>query len=227
VTDGERASLPLFPLATVLFPGLVLPLHVFEDRYRALVRMLLQRPDPTQRVFGVVAIRRGWEVGESSASLTLYDVGCTAELRDVIERPDGSYDIVTVGRRRFAITEVLPGETPYLRAAVDYLPEQPGPPGEGESIAPRVLATFRAYLRALRQDAADEQLPEDPLVLSHVVAATASLRTEDRQALLAIPETAARLREELRLLHREIGLFTRVRAVPATLADLKARPGPN
>src|SRR5574338_280157 len=171
VTDGERATLPLFPLATVLFPGLVLPLHVFEDRYRALIRTLLQRPEPAQRVFGVVAIRQGWEVGDSSASLTLYDVGCTAEIRQVAERPDGSYDLVTVGRRRYAITEVLPTGAPYLHAAVDFLPEQPGPPGEADSIGPRVLATFRAYLRALRQDAADEQLPEDPLVLSHVVAA--------------------------------------------------------
>jgi Lon protease-like protein len=226
-TDGDHATLPLFPLTTVLFPGLVLPLHVFEDRYRSLVRSLLQRPTPAERLFGVVAIRHGWEVGENSASVTLYDVGCTAEIREVKQRPDGSFDIVTVGRRRYAISEVLSAGTPYLQAAVDFLPERPGPPGDADSIGPRVLSTFRAYLRVLRQDAADEQLPEDPLVLSHVVAATASLRTEDRQALLAAPDTASRLREELRLLHREIGLLSKVRAVPASLADLGVQPSPN
>ena len=56
------SALPLFPLGTVLFPGLVLPLHIFEERYRELVRTLLERPEPTDRTFGVVAIRRGWEV---------------------------------------------------------------------------------------------------------------------------------------------------------------------
>jgi Uncharacterized protein, similar to the N-terminal domain of Lon protease len=227
MTSTERTVLPLFPLGTVLFPGLVLPLHIFEQRYRELVRSLLDRPDQ-ERVFGVVAIRRGWEVGQPADEVDTYDVGCTAEIRKVTENPDGTYAIVTVGRRRFAITERIAATTPYAQAAVTYLPESPGPEGAADELGPRVLATFRSYLRAYRSAAAgQEQLPDDPLVLSHLVAATASLSVPDRQALLAAPDTASRLREELRLLNREISLWRRVKAVPARLSDLPVRPGPN
>jgi Lon protease-like protein len=221
------SALPLFPLGTVLFPGLVLPLHIFEERYRELIRTLLRRSEPNERAFGVVAIRRGWEVEHSSDTVSLYDVGCTAEIREVTEHPDGTFDIVTVGRRRYSITEMLPTGTPYLRAQVSYLPEQPGPAGDADQLGPRVIAAFRAYLRAVRLDASDEQLPDDPQVLSHLVAATASLSLADRQTLLATPDTATRLRKELVLLHREIGLLSQVRAVPVSLSDLQVRPGPN
>jgi hypothetical protein len=110
---------------------------------------------------------------------------------------------------------------------VSYLPEQPGPAGDADQLGPRVIAAFRAYLHAVRLDTADEQLPDDPLVLSHLVAATASLSLAERQTLLATPDTATRLRKELVLLHREIGLLSQVRAVPVSLSDLPVRPGPN
>jgi hypothetical protein len=236
VTEAERTVLPLFPLGTVLFPGLVLPLRVFEERYRELVRTLMQRPDPADRTFGVVAIRQGWEVAQATTEVDLYDVGCTAEIREVTEHSDGTYDIVTVGRSRYAIAELVAASTPYAQAAVTLLPEMPGADGEADALGPRVLAAFRAYLRAFRAGADpltgagaadEEQLPEDTLVLSHLVAATASLRLADRQALLAAPDTATRLRDELRLLRHETSLITRIRAVPANLSDLPIRPGPN
>lgn len=224
MTIPERAVLPLFPLGTVLFPGLVLPLRVFEERYRALVRTLLQRPETAQRTFGVVAIRHGFEVGQADPQL--YDVGCTAEVRDVTEHRDGSFDLVTVGRRRYAIASLVPATTPYAQASVTFLPEADGT--GADALAPRVLAALRRYLGILRDEpAATEQLPEDPLVLSHVVAATAALSLADRQALLAAADTATRLREELRLLQRECALLSRLRAVPAGPADLSVRPSPN
>jgi Lon protease-like protein len=221
--------LPLFPLGSVLFPGLVLPLHVFEERYRSLVRHIMDLPDGSSREFGVVAIKRGREVAMSADSLTLFDVGCTAQVRQITARADGGFDLVTVGHRRFEIDHMLPAETPYLVAAVRYLPEANGAAGEAEYLAPRVLAAFRAYLRLVRTDAAavGEQLPEEPLVLSHLVAATASLTVADRQDLLAITDTAARLRAELALLHREVTLLRQVRAVPAAWSELSARPGVN
>ena len=238
MTEPERSVLPLFPLGTVLFPGLVLPLRIFEERYRELVRSLMEEPDAGRRVFGVVAIRRGWEVSQRADELDLYEVGCTAQVRTVNEHPDGSFDIVTVGRRRFTIHELVDGPTHYARASVTLLPEPAGEDGEADALGPRVLARFRAYLRAFRAGSAtgendstahieEEQLPDDPLRLSHLVAATASLSVADRQALLAAPDTATRLREELRLLQLETWLLTQIRAVPATLADLTVRPGPN
>jgi Lon protease-like protein len=228
--------LPVFPLGTVLFPGLVLPLHIFEERYRELVRHLVSLPDGTPREFGVVAIRRGWETlptagpaSPSSEDLSLHEVGCTAELRQVNELPDGRYDIVTVGRRRFRIIDVDTDSTPYLTANVEWLPEPAGEEEIADLLAPRVLSVFRQYLSLMRADPdeATEQLPDDPTVLSHLVAATTALTLEDRQRLLAAPDTATRLRAELRLLSREAALLNQVRAVPVPLTELAVPLSPN
>jgi Lon protease-like protein len=223
------SPLPLFPLGAVLFPGLVMPLHIFEERYRALIRDLVARSDDDgPREFGVVAIRRGWEVEVGTGGVDLFDVGCTAELREVTQHPDGRFDIVTVGRNPFEITRMIEADTLYLQAEVRPL-VQPEPPGDTELLGPQVLATFQAYLRIIRTDAAEigEQLPDDWSVLSYLVAATAALTIEQRQQLLTIPDTAERLRTELQILRREIGLLKEVRAVPATLADLPVKPVAN
>ncbi|WP_328344429.1 LON peptidase substrate-binding domain-containing protein [Micromonospora sp. NBC_00421] len=229
------ARLPVFPLATVLFPGLVLPLHIFEERYRHLVRDLVGRPEGVPREFGVVAIRSGWEVAPGPGTtpgggeVTLHEVGCTAELRQVTELDDGGFDIVTVGRRRFRVVDVDREAAPYLTADVEWLPEPTGPDEAAELLAARVIAVFRQYLGLIRADPEElsEQLPEDPTVLSHLVAATAVLTVADRQRLLAIDDTAARLRAELRLLNRESALLRQVRAVPVPLSELASPPTPN
>src|SRR5258706_14201213 len=226
VTD----RLPLFPLGTVLFPGLVLPLHVFEERYRALVRHLVDQPDDTPREFGVVAIERGWEVDHhtgTSAALTLHEIGCSAQIRQVTEHPDGRFDLVTVGHRRFRIHEVDPRSEPYLTAQVEWLEEPEGRPGEADLLTPAGLDLFQRYLRLVRPDQEGEQVPEDPTVLSHLVAATTALSLVDRQALLASPDTANRLRAERALLAREVALLQRGRAGPAPLAGVARGPGPN
>ncbi|MEV6798489.1 LON peptidase substrate-binding domain-containing protein [Micromonospora rifamycinica] len=230
------ARLPVFPLATVLFPGLVLPLHIFEERYRHLVRDLVGRPEGVPREFGVVAIRSGWEVAPAAGrptpgggEVTLHEVGCTAELRQVTELDDGGFDIVTVGRRRFRVAGVDREAAGYLTAEVEWLPEPAGPDEAAELLAARVIAVFRQYLGLIRDDPEElsEQLPEDPTVLSHLVAATAVLTVADRQRLLAIDGTAARLRAELRLLNRESALLRQVRAVPVPLSELASPPAPN
>jgi Lon protease-like protein len=235
------AALPLFPLGTVLFPGLVLPLHVFEERYRTLVRDLVARPADQAREFGVVAIRSGWEVAEAApgaapatglnpgTSPTLYEVGCSAQLRQVTEHSDGRFDIVTVGRSRFRVVDVDPTSHPYLTAKVEWLPESPGEPGLAARLTPGVVAAFQHYLRMLRGTSGptDEQLPDDPNVLSHLVAATASLTVDDRQQLLAAADTPSRLRAERVMLNREAMLLDQIRAVPATLADLSTPSAPN
>lgn len=231
------ARLPVFPLGTVLFPGLVLPLHIFEERYRALVRHLVGLPEGAPREFGVVAIQAGWEVAAGppgqptlgGGQVTLHEVGCTAELRQVTELADGGFDIVTVGRRRFRIADVDAGAAPYLTAEVEWLPEPAGTDEVAALLAARVISVFRQYLGLIRADPQEisEQLPEDPTVLSHLVAATAALTVADRQRLLAIDDTAARLRAELRLLHREAALLREVRAVPVPLSELAGPPAPN
>jgi hypothetical protein len=125
--------IPLFPLGTPLFPGIVLPLQVFEPRYRALVRDLLELPQGRQRRFGVVAIRQGWEVERVAPAEALFDVGCTAQLQAVRPQPDGTFGLVTVGGDRFRLLDVVVGrrpgeedgeEPPYLRAEVEWLAEE-------------------------------------------------------------------------------------------------------
>ncbi len=121
--------IPLFPLSTPLFPGIVLPLQVFEPRYRALVRDLLDLPQGRERRFGVVAIRQGWEVERVAPAEALFDVGCTAQLQAVRPQPDGTFGVVTVGGDRFRLLDVLVGERggedpPYLRAEVEWLAEE-------------------------------------------------------------------------------------------------------
>jgi ATP-dependent Lon protease len=118
--------IPLFPLGSPLFPGVVLPLHVFEPRYRRLVHDLLALPeDDERRFFGVVAIRQGWEVERIAPAEALYDVGCAARLQLVRPQPDGGFRVVTVGGERFRLRDVVVGEDPpYLQGEVEWLAEE-------------------------------------------------------------------------------------------------------
>jgi hypothetical protein len=118
--------IPLFPLGTPLFPGVVLPLQIFEPRYRRLVRDLVALPeDSDRRFFGVVAIRQGWEVERIAPAEALYDIGCTARLQVVRPEPDGGFQIVTVGGDRFRLLDVVVGEDPpYLQAEVEWLDQE-------------------------------------------------------------------------------------------------------
>jgi uncharacterized protein len=117
--------IPLFPLGTPLFPGIVLPLQVFEPRYRRLMRDLLSLPEvDDRRFFGVVAIRQGWEVERVAPAEALYDVGCTARVQAVRPQADGGFRIVTVGGERFRLLDVVVADDPpYLQAEVEWLAE--------------------------------------------------------------------------------------------------------
>ncbi|WP_254790427.1 LON peptidase substrate-binding domain-containing protein [Blastococcus tunisiensis] len=121
-----RELIPLFPLGTPLFPGIVLPLQIFEPRYRRLMRDLLAHPEHgDRRFFGVVAIRQGWEVERVAPAEALYDIGCTARVQAVRPQADGGFRIVTVGGERFRLHDVVVAEDPpYLQAEVEWLAEE-------------------------------------------------------------------------------------------------------
>jgi uncharacterized protein len=119
--------IPLFPLGTPLFPGITLPLRVFEPRYRRLMRDLLVKraEERTPGFFGVVAIRQGWEVEQVAPAEALYDIGCTARLQSVRPLSDGGFRISTVGGDRFRLLDVLVGDDPpYLQGEVEWLAEE-------------------------------------------------------------------------------------------------------
>ena len=198
----------------MLFPGLVLPLNVFEERYRVLIRDLLDLPEPERR-FGVVTIRQGREVGADGIT-ALYDVGCVAQLRHVEPQDDGRFEIVTLGVQRFTLAGVQ-DDRPYLTGQVQLLDDEPGEDAEG--LAAAVQLAFWDYVAALATAGGESievaELPADPQVLSYLIAATVLLDVADRQALLGKPDGAARLRAELGLLRREAVLLRTLAAAPA------------
>lgn len=217
--------LPLFPLNAVLVPGLVLPLHVFEPRYRVLVQALMALPEGATRHFGVIAMRSGNEVaGRSGGEPDLYDVGCTAELREVTPYADGRFDIVSVGETRFRLLGLdEDAGTPYRTGMVELLPEQDGA-GDLPRLTQQAIRLFTRYREALGVELSE--LPDDPQVVSYLVAAAVVLELPERQALLEIPTTASRLRAEVEMLRRERSMVSAFRALPAV--DLaKAPVNPN
>ena len=218
--------MPLFPLGTVLVPGLVLPLHVFEPRYRRLVHDLQQRSDG-DRSFGVVAIREGREVGEHGVR-ALHDVGTLAVVREVRSYADGRFDLVTDGEARFRVRGIVDTGTPYLTAEVEWLAEDvEGHDVQAAGLADAVRRRFDAYRGAVSAARAVEaaqmaDLPEDPRILSYLVAVAVVLDLADRQRLLEAPTTLDRLRLEVGLLRRETALLRELPSLPAV--DLARTP---
>jgi|DEB0MinimDraft_3_1074331.scaffolds.fasta_scaffold01048_4 Lon protease-like protein len=206
---SDTRLIPLFPLGSVLVPGLVLPLHIFEPRYRRLIGDISQLPED-DRGFGVVAIRDGREVGVDGVK-ALFEVGTFASLREVDVLEDGRSDIVTVGTDRFRIVS-LNDELPYLRAEVEMLDEAPGdaPDALGEA----VIEAFAAY-RSIFTETDDEDLPDDPRVLSYLVAAAVVADLPMRQEFLTASDDTRRLRDELTFLRREIALIEAIPSLPA------------
>ena len=245
-------DLPLFPLNTVLCPGIALPLHVFEERYRAMVRHCLESSSP----FGVVLIRNGREVGTGAISFT--GIGTIAEIRDAGAYEDGRYDLLVVGTRRFEIRRVLSGRRPYLVAEVDVLAEEVGDEVVAHRLAMTATRRFVTYLELLQprpgetaeeidvrvevetedvdepagaiggpggpgetEPAGDDPggetaspsrrvaIPDDPTVLSYLLAGILQVESPRRQALLETATTEDRLRALLALIDRETFLLQR------------------
>jgi Lon protease-like protein len=231
-------DLPLFPLHAVLCPGVVLPLHIFEPRYREMVGRCLAADAP----FGVVLIREGQEVGPSLPDLAT--VGTLAEIREANEYEDGRYDLVTVGTSRFTIESVAVGREAYLVGKVQPLPEAVQDPDRARIMADRLSERFVDYLRLLRpadgEDATgmdvqvevevrevpaetstgtvtdgppgatrEPVIPEDPTALSYLLSGIIQVELPRRQALLEAETTEARLADLDRLLDRELPLLAR------------------
>lgn len=207
--------LPLFPLSTALFPGMRLPLHIFEERYRLLVAHLREQPEP--RRFGVIAIRKGREVGADGAT-ALYDVGCVATVRQITAHADGRSDLATVGTQRFRLLRV-DEDLPYFRGEVESLEDEPG---AGDALAfavSRAQAGFRGYLNALADRGGGvisvADLPDEAVLLSYVIGAAMIIDLPERQSLLAAPTALDRLRLERSLLVRETAMLRATTSRPA------------
>jgi hypothetical protein len=215
-------TLPLFPLGTVLFPGMLLPLHIFEDRYKELVRDLLDGPEP--RRFGVIAIKKGRETGVEGVS-SLYEVGCTATLRETEGNDDGGYEVIAVGTQRFRLG-ALDESRAYLQGEVEFLAEDEGDSAAAGRAAHLVAGAFQAYLDVLTAQGLAQvnvpEVPEEPVLLSYLVAASMIIDLPDRQALLAQPDSLSRLTAERAMLVHETTMLQTLTARPAP--DLRYAP---
>jgi uncharacterized protein len=238
---STRLTLPLFPLGSVLYPGLVLPLQIFEERYRQLVADLLAGPEPRQ--FGVIAIRHGRETGINGVS-ELYATGCTAVVQRVERHDDGRYDLITVGAERFRLLGVRdPGDEAgsageagngsisgkqerYLSADVQLLPDEVGDEAEAAVVLPTVERAFRSYLGLLADRGGAQitipELPDEPMLMSYLVAAAVVADLPEKQRLLEEPDALRRLVSERRLLTREMQMLRSLTATPAP--DLRYAP---
>ena len=212
VALGEDESiLALFPLDLVMVPGLVLPLHIFEPRYRQLLKDVMARDEADQE-FGIVAAHP-----LHASGLGAYPIGTTARVSEVDAYPDGRSDITTVGHRRFRINEIVERE-PYLQARVSWLVEDTDAALESEfsrALALRAAALFMRY-RGLMSEVDDglDDLPDDPHLLSYVLTAATVLTTEQRQSLLELDSTDERLERACELLSSEIGVIRVLPSIP-------------
>lgn len=212
---GDDASLlPLFPLGTALVPGMVMPLHLFEPRYRLLAEHISAEGSP--RRFGIVGIRAGREVADD-VSGALYQVGTVAEVTAMQRNGDGTVDIETVGSQRFVITAV-DTSMPYLRAEVEYIDEPPGPDPEASALrAARLLTDYRDALGLSVEPAG-----MNPQLLSYVITASVVADPSVKQRLLAAEDTTERLKRAAQFLSQEVGIIKALASLPAT--DLVRTP---
>ncbi len=182
--------MPMFPLGSVLLPGMVLPLHVFEDRYRRLVDDVLADGTAT---FGVTLIERGSEVGGGDIRAM---VGCTARILEAGRTEDGRWALVTAGGTPLRVHEWLPDD-PYPRAlVVDRHDIGPVPDDAPErlTVIRSTLRRCAAYLSELGvHTPAEDELSEDPWLATYQAAVLAPLGPLDRQRILAEPSPRARL----------------------------------
>jgi uncharacterized protein len=201
-------EVPLFPLGSVLFPHMPMSLHIFEERYKVMMRDCRA----ASTTFGILAIRSGHEVGGGAVP---YEVGTLAQLDEIEELPDGGYNLLVVGASRFRV-DSFSNRRPYLVGTVHYLQDLPAPADDVERLSSAVATAFRGYATQLRgvgqADPLEPGLPSDPELLSYLVAAAIQVETPQRQRLLEIDGTAERLAACLRLLRREAALLDRMLA---------------
>lgn len=218
--DETGLRLPLFPLGNVLFPGMVVPLRVFEPRYRAMMGHLLAIPSPPHRLFASVAIREGYEVGDHGQQ-ELYRVGCRLQISEVSQRSDGSYDILATCRDRIRLREIdTGGEFPMGLVDV-VIDERVHATASADALVTitDAIARFTAYrkrLREVRGDPMPGPLPEDPEFLAWTLAAAAPVTLPQRQELLETTDPLERLRLISDLVTDETAIMNAIPSLPAT-----------
>ena len=194
--NDELIEIPLFPLNLVLFPGMPLPLHIFEERYKAMIGDCMRYNSP----FGVSLIRSGQEVGSPADP---HPIGTTTRVLRSQMLEEGRLNIITKGERRYEVVEVTQRE-PHVAALVRLLDE---PVGEGfTGVSSELTEEFSRLMRSLISLSggytAQVDVPGDPVELSYTIAANLDAPIPLRQELLEVPTAADRLNRLVPLLKR-------------------------
>jgi len=209
------AQLPIFPLGNVLYPGSQMPLHIFEERYRQLMRDRLHE-DP---IFGVVLTETGMEVGDEP---TIHLVGTAAKLLAASELPDGRWAIVVEGTRRFRVLGSS-WERSYLVGSIEWI-DDPDLLSTSSAAVGQLIGAFVGYLRAVGAELAEpttiegieqglwEAFSSDLDGLVYLIAAQLPLNTWHRQRILEIPASAERARAVRSLIRQEQVILERAGA---------------
>ncbi len=206
-------ELPLFPLNIVLFPGMPLSLHIFEDRYKLLIGKCIQERQP----FGVVLIKKGLETMGPLAEP--HEVGCTAYVHQVERLEQGRMNINATGNQRFRIY-ALDDSRPYLVGQVERFPLEDSNPAGQQQAADRLRPRLMRYLSILPEveDLAIEPrlLPQEPIPLAYLAATLLQLPLEQKQNLLAVEQAIPLLDKLNDIYRREIALVKVLREQPVT-----------
>lgn len=211
-SDSESKSIPIFPLNTVLLPGQVMPLHIFENRYRALMSDLLALPE-VERRFGIISIKKGSEVKEDLPVLA--DVGTIAVLRKSTTNEDGTFEILVIGGQRFDLLSVSKEKAPYLMADIKVRKETETDFDTASlTLAKEKCDEFMMMFDA-DNDNASQKLPDTPSSLSFLLTSLLPINNLEKQGLLEIDDANVRLKNVLKIINRETILMQEIPSVPA------------
>ncbi len=209
--SASALELPLFPLDVVLFPGVVLPLHIFEPRYR---QMIIDCQE-LERPFGIVLTQPDSEPLQEIP----YSIGTMVEIRDLQRLDDGRYVLMVLGTTRFRILSQHRYK-PYLSGLVETYHDIPATSDELDKYYRIAQELFGAYLELLLQAANEEEedirahLPTTAEGLSHFIAYFLEIQDEQKQHFLELTSTLQRLQEEIGILRREVPFMRRILAKP-------------
>jgi len=186
---GQNVSIPLFPLNVVLFPGMMLPLHIFEDRYKIMIKECLT----TEQSFGVVLAKSKYAQAPNVASLfrsDLYEVGTTARITAVENLKDGRMNLITVGQERFIIKDVYPSTDDFLIGEVGAYPMQDEDnPQHVAALTQKLRPMVRQYINHLAdasgEDLSNATLPSDPTALAFLAGTAIQGPLAEKQKLLS------------------------------------------
>lgn len=215
----------LFPLNTVLFPGMLLPLHIFEERYLFMINRCLNEQSP----FGVVSIRHGVEaLGPLPEP---QKVGCLANIFHVSRLEDGRIDLLTVGGDRFKIIK-LNHEGPYLSGFVDMFPIETEQTPEDIMNMLRIKPSILQYLDLIVKVQPDttqaklpykqNEFPKDPLDLLYMASSILQLPVEEKQELLEVETIRSLWKKISRIYRRELAVLENMHTVSTDKANRAA-----